>query len=72
MKELESLSLEFKVVAIWCGKKIHAKLESFLAKENFGFVCVGFVPALAPPLPAPSPCPTLAPPPPTLSPSFSF
>ena len=65
MKELESLSLEFKVVAKWCGRKIHAELESFLVEENFGFVCVGFVPA-------PSPCPTLAPPPPTLSPSFSF
>lgn len=48
------------------------ELESFLAEENFGFVCVGFVPAPAPPLLAPSPFLTLAPPPPTLSPSFSF
>ena len=48
------------------------ELESFLAIENFGFVCVEFVPAPAPPLLAPSHFPTLAPPPPTLSPSFSF
>ena len=55
-------------------EKIHVELEYFLVEEKFGFVCVGFVlaPAPAPPSFAHSPFPTLAPPPPTLSPSFSF